>query len=144
MISGNGHKVLQGLAGLAAGHGFGCVVLQTKQEISQGGPVRVDQSASALIGFGCSKHRRRSWSRNLSNLHSIFANLSRLAQRNRNAHHSGGSPRTWYQAGTQRRTGIVRRNRQNASLTHSCDSGQKMTSLFAIRYSLFASSVLAS
>ena len=139
MISGSGDKVLQGLAGLAAGHGFGCVELQVEQEVSQRRFVRIDQSTSSLIGFNRSKYRGRSRARKFCDLYSVFANLAGLAQRNRNTYHSGGSLGTRQQAGTQGRTRFMRRNRQNASLAHSCDSGQKMTSLFATRYSLLAS-----
>ncbi len=139
MVSGNGDKVLQGLAGLAAGHGFGCVELQVKQEVSQRRFIRINKSTSSFIGLCRSQYCRRSRARKFCDLYPVFANLAGLTQRNGNTFNSGWSLGTRQQAGTQGRTRFMRRYWQNASLTHSSDSGQKMTSLFATHYSLFAS-----
>jgi hypothetical protein len=142
MISGNGHKVIQGLASLAAGDGFGCVVLQTEQEIPERRSIRSYQPVTAVICVGSGEHRRRSWARKLPNFHPVFANLSRIAQGNRDTYYSGRTTRAGHQTRTQGCTIVMRRNRKNAALAHSRDSGQKMNPLFAIRYSLFASLVL--
>ena len=60
MKSDIGHKVIQRLAGLAAGRGLGCLVLQTQQKVSEGGLVWNYKPASSFFSIGCSKYRRSS------------------------------------------------------------------------------------
>ena len=132
------NKVSQGLAGLAAGCGLGCLLLQVEQEISEGRFVRDDQSTASRLGLGGSKYRRRAWSKKFGVLRSVFAHLARFTEGNRNAHHycrKAVARITGRALGGARK---LRRIGQNAAVTDKINSGQKMNVLFAIRYSLFA------
>ncbi len=138
MTSDNGHKVLQGLADLAAGRGAGCRVLQTEQEVSEGRFVRTDESIASIFLVGCSKYRRRSWTGKFGLICSVFAYFAGFVKRDRNTYHNcwktvvGVARRACIGAGNLRRVG------KNAAGFDPLYSGQEMNSLFAIRYSLFA------
>jgi hypothetical protein len=132
------NKVLQGLAGLAAGCGLGCLLLQVEQEVSEGRFVRDDQSTTSLVGLGGSKYRRRAWSGKFGVFPSVFAHFTGFIKGNRNAHYyrwKAVARITGRTVGSARK---LRRIGQNAAVTDKINSGQKMNALFAIRYSLFA------
>jgi hypothetical protein len=138
MTSDNGHKVLQGLAGLAASCGLGCLVLQAQQKISERGLVRHYKSTSPLIGVCSSQHRIGTWAPKFSFVCSICVYLSRFIERNRNAYHHCGQAFLGFARGIDGCAGCVRRVRQNVTVANTLHPGQNMISLFAIRYSLFA------
>jgi hypothetical protein len=134
----NGNKVLQRLAGLAAGCGLGCFVLQAEPEVSQRRFVRDHKSIAAIFGISGGQYCGRAWSGKFSFVRAIFADFAGLLEGNRNAHHHCGKARI----GKSRRfacgAGDLRRNWQNDQSIDTGNSGQKMKTLFAIRYSLFA------
>ncbi len=138
MIGKSGHKIISGLAGLAAGDGFGCSVLSHQQTISQRRVIRFDQSNQTFFKFSGRKCCRGAWSREFGLFHSIFEDCSRLTQGNRNPFHFGSACRNSKSSSVGRRCEAVRRNWPNASLTHPFHTGKAMMTLFAIRYSLLA------
>ncbi len=138
MKSDNGHKVLQGLAGLAAGRGVGCLLLQTEQEVSAGRFVRANEPIASFIRVGCSKYRRRSWKGKFSFICSVSAHFAGFPKRNRDAYHNCRKTIVGQSGRTINSFGNLRRNWQNDQGVDPRYPGQKMNSLFAIRYSLFA------
>jgi hypothetical protein len=139
MIFGEGHKVLQGLAGMAAGRRLGCALLQDKSQISERGLVRANQPAPPIICINRGEHCRRTWTRKLTFVCAILAHRSRFAQGDRNPHYSCGQTGNRSTRRSQDSASQLRRDWKNDTRTHSRDSGKEMKSLFAIRYSLFAS-----
>jgi hypothetical protein len=138
MKSDNGNKVLQGLAGLAAGCGLGCLLLQAEQEVSEGRFVRNDQSTASVISVSSCEYCRGAWSGKFGVLRSVFAHFAGFTEGNRNAHHYCRKAVTRI---TRRAVGSasnMRRVGQNAAVADKINSGQEMNALFAIRYSLFA------
>ena len=138
MTSDNRHKVLQGLAGLAAGRRPGCHLLQIEQDVSQIRFVWNDKSTPAVFRVRCGQHSGRSWAGKLSVVHSVLENCARFAQRNRNASDYCGKTFVGIAARTGIGTGNLRRFGKNVTRSVTFDSGQEMKTLLAIRYSLFA------
>jgi hypothetical protein len=136
MVGGSGHKVIQGLAGLAAGHGDGCVVLHAEQEISQGRPVRNYQPIAPFVSIGGREYCGRSWTRKFGELCAVHAHRSRFLKGNRDPHHFGGQAGTREQSRIESGACSMRRNRKDAPLPHPRDSGKEMNRLIPIRYSL--------
>ena len=138
MIEKSGHKIISRSAGLADGNGFGSSVLCANALLSQGRALRDDKSNSPRVSVDCGKHRKRTWARIFRFICSVSSNRARVVKGDRDSLVASRARRigcaTGYQAGNRE----VRRNRQDAALAHSGDSGQEMT-LFAIRHSLFAS-----
>jgi hypothetical protein len=136
MIFGEGHKVVQGLAGLAAGRGLGCALLQVKSQISERGLVRANQPAPPFICINCGEHCRRTWARKLTFICAILAHRSRFAQGDRNPPYSCGQTGNRSTRRSQDSASQLRRDWKNDTRTNSRDSGKEMKSLFATHYSL--------
>ena len=130
------HKVLQGLAGLAVGRGLGCRLLQAEQEVSQSGFVWNHKSVAPIFSFGGGKHCGRTRSGKFCLVRPVFTHSSRFTERDRNSHYHCRKVVSWLTGGTGGSAGYVRRIGQNGQVADPCYSGQKMTKLFAIRYSL--------
>jgi hypothetical protein len=140
MKSDDGHKVLQGLAGLAAGRGLGCLVLQTQQEVSQRRSLWDYESDTSVFGFSCCEHRRRSRTGKFGDIRSVSPDFARFAERDGNAYHHCRKIIAGKSRGITLGAGVMRRNWQNDQGADKSHSGQEMKTLFAIRYSLFAHS----
>jgi hypothetical protein len=140
MKSDSGHKVLQRLAGLAAGRGPCCLLLQAQQKVSQGRSVWDHESVASILGFRGCEHRGRSWPGEFGDFRSVSSNFARFVERDGNAYYHRRKTVAWKSRRFACCTCIMRRNWQNDQVADKGYPGQKMKTLFAIRYSLFAPS----
>lgn len=138
MIGQAGYKILQGPAGVAAGDGFGSAVLPDHQGVSKGGVVWFDKSDQAVVQFGRCECCGRSWTGKFGFLCPVPSDRTGITQGNRNTFASLKS--CWIGQGnrSERCATGLRRHRTHAAFANPIHTGKAIMSLFAIRYSLFA------